>query len=270
MRNKPPVDNATILITGASSGIGAALARQLAPRAKALVLVARREERLRELAAELTSVRPELVVDVQRCDLTDLGAVDAMLARVAETVGDVDVLVNNAGMGDMQLFADASRNKLQRMVDLNVTAPTYLTHALLQGMIARRCGGILNISSGFGLAFMPGFATYVGTKHYITGWTESLRVELAGTGVAVTQSCPGPVETEFSDHAGSDIEDMPKFVRLTADQCAAASIKAFEKGRAMVIPGVGMKAIMGITRGTPRWLTRLALRPAVKRMGGAS
>ena len=171
---RAPIDGSVCLVTGASSGIGAAIARELAPRAAAMALVARREDKLRELADELRSVNAQLQVMVQPCDLTDRTATDAMLEAVNERLGDVDILVNNAGFGDMGMFDRASWAKTERMIELNVTASVYLTHRLVGSMVARRRGGILMVSSAFGVSFLPGFAGYIGTKQFITGFTESL------------------------------------------------------------------------------------------------
>lgn len=204
----PALDDGCVLITGASSGIGEALARQLAGRARRLVLVARREERLRALAEELRRERSGLEVEVRRCDLSDRGARERLLDALEGGPG-IDVLINNAGFGDQSLFERARWDKLERMVALNVTALTHLCHRLVPPMVAQGRGGVLNLSSGFGLSWLPGLAVYIGTKHYVTGFTESLRAELATTGVVVTQVCPGPVITEFHDAAENTTGQRP-------------------------------------------------------------
>src|SRR5690606_23219227 len=143
--------------------------------------------RLEALATELRAGHPSLSVLVKGCDLLDRAQTDQVLGAIEAELGQVDVLINNAGFGDVSLFDLSSWEKNQRMIELNVTALTYLTHRLLPGMVARRRGGVLQVSSGFGLQFMPGFAAYVGTKHYVTGFTESLRIDVASHGVAVSQ-----------------------------------------------------------------------------------
>jgi len=264
---RPPIDGGTILITGASSGIGEALAEQLAPRARTLVLVARRAERLEALAERLERRHEGLSVQVQACDLLDRAAVDDMLEHVSQDAGPVDVLVNNAGFGDMGVFDRSDWDKQQRMIDLNVTALAYLTRRFVPAMIERGRGGILNISSGFGLQFMPGFATYVGTKHFVTGFTESLRTELRSQGVVVTQVCPGPVATEFNDTLGNFTgREPPGFVQLTAEQCARACIRALDRDRALVVPGAAMKVVTWMGSLTPRWLLRWIYGPVGKKM----
>jgi len=254
----PAIDGGVALVTGASAGIGRAICRLLAPRVKALVLVARRRERLEALASELRAQRPALVVDVQVCDLGDLDAVDRMLAAVAEAVGDVDVLVNNAGFGVIAPFERCDWTKMHQMIRVNVLALTYLTNRLLGSMVARRRGGILNISSGFGLTFTPLAAVYIGTKHFVTGFSESLRLDLRELGVCVTQVCPGPVDTEFESVAGNPTgQKVPKILEISAEHCARTAVRSFERGRALVVPGFVAWLVMGMGRITPRWLLRL-------------
>lgn len=252
------LDDAVVMITGASSGIGRELARQLAPRAKTLILVARRRDRLEELRAELAALRPELGVHLEVRDLADTTALKAMVASVREAVGDVDVLINNAGVGDLGIFDRSDARKIECMITLNVTSLALLTHALLPSMVEKRRGGILNVSSSFGLAFLPGFAAYIGTKHFVTGFTESLRADLAGTGVTVTQICPGPVATEFEQNVGNFTgQKIPSFVEISGERCARIALRAFERGRALVIPGFLMRAVMLMTALTPRFALRI-------------
>ena len=264
----PPLDG-TILLTGASSGIGRAMARQLAPTASALIIVARRESRLQELATELRAAHSALTVSVQPCDLGDLAAVDAMLARVAEEVGPVDVLINCAGLGDIGVFDLADWSKLRLMVDVNCTALTYLTHRLVPGMRDRRRGGVLNVSSGFGLVFMPGVAVYAASKHYVTAFTEGLRLDLVGTGVVVSQVCSGPVDTEFEEVAGNPTGmEVPSLILLSPERCAAVALRGFRRRRALIVPGFWIGLLLWLGRLTPRPVSRLIYRwmaPALRR-----
>lgn len=252
------IDGGTILVTGASSGIGMAFARLVAPRAKVLVLVARRAERLEELKRELVAARKDLRVETIPCDLASREEVAKLITEVAARELEVDVLVNNAGVGMMGLYERAEAAKTAFMIDLNVTSLALLTLAFLPGMVRRDRGGILNISSGFGLATMPLFAAYCGTKHFVTGFTEGLRADLAGTGVVATQVCPGPVATEFEQAMGNTTgAKVPAFISITAEHCARAALRAFERDRGLVVPGLVMKLVMLVNALSPRFMRQL-------------
>ena len=180
-----------------------------------------------------------------------------LIAEVAARGLAVDVLVNNAGIGMMGTFERADAAKTTFMIDLNVTSLTLLTLAFLPGMVERNRGGVLNVSSGFGLAVMPMFAAYCATKHYVTGFTEGLVADLAGTKVVATQVCPGPVATEFEQTMGNPTgAKVPAFVEITAEHCARSAVRAFERGRALVVPGITMKIVMFISELSPRFMRR--------------
>lgn len=257
---RPPIDGGVILITGASSGIGRELARQVAPRAKTLILVARRAARLAELRDELLAQHPRLEVDVRACDLGDGAAAGSLAASLAARAAPVDVLINNAGLGDFAPFDRAAWPNIEQMLRVNVIALTLLTHRLLASMVERGRGGVLNVSSGLGLFFVPLLAVYTGTKHFVTGFTESLRLDLDGTGVAVSQLCPGPVFTEFHERAGSPGPSQWP-IAISAEQCAREALRGFERGRALILPGRGMKLLVFLGAFTPRFLLRLLMRP---------
>lgn len=251
------IDGGTILVTGASSGIGMAIARLVAPRAKTIVLVARRVDRLEELKRALLEHRSSLRVEVIPCDLSSREDLAKLVAEVGERGVEVDVLVNNAGVGMMGMFERADVAKTTFMIDVNVTSLTLLTLAFLPRMVERRSGGVINISSGFGLGVTPMFAAYLATKHYVTGFTEGLCADLAGTGVVVTQVCPGPVRTEFEQTMGNASgTKVPAFIEISAEHCARSAIRAFERRRAMVVPGITMKIVMLINALSPRFLRR--------------
>ncbi|MDB4995319.1 MAG: short-chain dehydrogenase [Myxococcaceae bacterium] len=255
--SKSPLDGGVVVITGASSGIGREMARKLVHRARAIVLVARRRERLDELKADLLKERADLIVHIEQRDLGNVAGLPAMVESIVKAVGDIDVLVNNAGLGDMGVFDMADPVKTEGMITVNVTTLTLLTRAVLPGMIARKRGGILNISSSFGLEFLPGFASYIGTKHYVTGFTEGLRADCAGTGVVISQVCPGPVATEFEEVAGNFTGmKVPSLIEISAEHCARAAINGFTKGRALIIPGFVMRLVMYSTGMTPRFIRR--------------
>lgn len=260
---KPPIDNSAILVTGASSGIGAELARQLGLRARRLILTARRTEQLEALRKKILGKTPQVDVHVEPCDLADTGATADWASDVADRLGPIDVLVNNAGFGDRAPYDLADWEKVHRMIKVNVVAPALLTHQFIGPMVERGRGGVLNISSGAGLALMPAAASYVGTKHFLHGFTEVLRLDLTETGIVVTEVCPGPVETEFDEQAGIDSETgggLPPAMKITAEQCAREAIAGFEKGEALVFPGRAYKVLMAAQSILPRPLQRWAMR----------
>jgi short-subunit dehydrogenase len=263
---RPPIDSGTILITGASSGIGREIARQLARRARTLVLVARREERLEALRDELHAHNPTLGVMVERCDLSHPDEVDTLLDSLYRHLVRVDVLVNNAGLGDYGLYEQESWSRIQQMLQVNVTAPVLLTHRLLRRMLERGRGGILNIGSGGGRMFVPGMSVYAGTKHFLDGFTESLRLELIGTGVVVTLVAPGPVETEFGEVAGEEVGMRPSWMSISAAQCAREALEGFERAAPLVYPGLAYRWMMRLASLVPRPLMRAGGLAAARRL----
>ncbi len=255
----PPVDGGTVLVTGASAGIGRALAVELAARADTLVLVARRVERLEELRAQLTARHPRLTVIVVPGDLSDEAELERLLAAVDARVGVVDVLVNNAGVGDEALFDQADWSRTRAVLATGVFAPARLSAALVPAMVARGRGGVLNIGSGAGLAVLPAAAAYTATKHFIDGFSEALRADLAGTGVVVTQVCPGPVETEFDTAAGSTggmSGGPPQFLRIDPGRCAREALAGFDQGAPLVFPGRAYRGLMRLLPLLPRCAQR--------------
>ena len=257
--SRPPLDGGTVLITGASSGIGLELAREPAPRARALVLVARRTERLEGLKDELSAKHPGLVVRTEPCDLSDPDAVDALCGHLLEDFGAVDVLVNNAGAGIQGLYEKSDWKRVHALIRLNVVALALLTRQLVPTMVVRHRGGVLNMNSGAGVAIMSGMAAYVGTKHFVTGFTETLRTELDGTGVVVSQALPGPVETGFDEAANIGPPGaLDRFFRISAARCAQEVIRGFERGRAMIFPGSAYRVVMTLQGVLPCTLQRQA------------
>ena len=192
-----------VLITGASAGIGRELALEFGPRAEMLVLAARRMDRLENLRAELLERHPGIKVVALPADLSDEHDIETLLGRIAEQAGPVDVMVNNAGLGDAALFDRSDWARTRQILRTNIFAVTQLASAVVPGMVERGRGGVLNIGSGAGLTVMPNAAAHVASKHFVAGFSEALRADLAGTGVTVTQVCPGPVDSEFDQAAGS-------------------------------------------------------------------
>ena len=207
-----------------------------------------------------------MVVTVLPCDLCDQSAVADLVAVIP---ADIGILVNCAGMGDVGLFEFSDYAKLQRLIALNVEALVGLTHAVVPKMLQRGSGGILNISSGFGVTTMPGVATYAGTKHFVTAFSETLRMELSNAGICVTQVCPGPVDTNFEKVDSNPTgRSTPKFFEISPQQCAQAALTGFYRGRAMVVPGLLPHWLITLGRIAPRWLLRLVYRNFASELRG--
>jgi uncharacterized protein len=262
------IDSCNALITGPSAGIGREFARQLAGRARSLVLVARREQRLSELHGELTQHHPNLVVHIRETDLADLAQLKELVAWFEREKINVDFLINNAGLGDSGPFATSNPKRNEQMMLVNMVALTSLTRHLLPQMIARKRGGILNVSSSAGFLPIPGFAVYAASKAYVTSFSEALRTELRGTGVSVCALCPGPVHTEFQEVAkrpGGQPDSGPEFVYVSVEQVVHDALAALDADRPLVIPGFAMKLGMFLVRITPMSILRWASRFSAKR-----
>lgn len=256
------------LITGASAGIGREFARQLCDRAARLVLVARRKERLEELRAELFERNPRLQVEIRPVDLSQPDAVEALIASAATRKPAIDLLINNAGLGDLGAFATADAERVGRMISVNMAALTRLTRGFLPAMIAQKRGAILNVSSS--ASFMPiaNFAVYAATKAYVTSFSEALRSELRGSGVIVSALCPGPVQTEFQTvarRAGRGAVPGSELANVPVETVVAAGLRGIERDRAIVVPGALMKFGMTLVRLMPAPLLRLANRFSARR-----
>ena len=258
------VDGCNALITGASAGIGCEFARQLAGRARSMTLVARREDRLVELADELQREHPNLRIHIRKVDLADLAELQDLLQWLDREKLGVDLLINNAGLGDSGPFANSDPVRNSEMTLVNVTALTSLTRHLVPQMITKHRGGILNVSSSAGFLPIPGSAVYAATKAYVTSFSEALRAELRGTGVSVCALCPGPVVTEFQQVAkreGVQPDIGPKFLVVTVEQVVRDALAA---DRPLIIPGFAMKLLMLLARLMPlpilRWVARMSPR----------
>jgi len=261
------LDDCNALITGASAGIGREFARQLAGRARSMILVARRDERLIELADHLKREHPKLVVHVRKVDLGDLSQLQAFLESLDREKLEVDLLINNAGLGDSGPFAQSDPDRNKEMTLLNVATLTLVTRHFLPQMIAKHRGAILNVSSSAGFLPIPLSAVYAATKAYVTSFSEALRAELYGTGVSVCALCPGPVVTEFQQVAkreGVKPDINPQFLVVTVEQVVRDALAAIEAGRPLVIPGIAMKLLMLLVRLMPtpvlRWVARMSPR----------
>jgi short-subunit dehydrogenase len=257
------LDNCSAVITGASAGIGREFARQLASRAKLLVLVARRRDRLEQLRTELVAMNPQLIVNIRQADLSNLEQMMQLAALL--TNEPIDFLINNAGLGDHGPFATADPVHVNEQIQVNVLALTALTRALLPRMIAQKRGAILNVSSSAGFLPLPGIAAYAATKAYVTSFSEAIRAETRGCGITVTALCPGPVHTEFADVANRQDRRGKRrnsLVHVPVEKVARIGLEAIERDKPLVIPGIAMKITMAITRALPLSLLRVVSRIA--------
>jgi short-subunit dehydrogenase len=249
----------TALVTGASSGIGRAVAVQLAAEGSDLVVVARRRDRLEDLAAELSGAHG-VAVEVLVADVTDTEQLAAVEARLRSGAPPVDLLVNNAGLGAHGAFAEIPIDWQEGQIRLNVLAPVRLSHAALEGMLARGTGGILNVSSIAGRQPMPHVATYAATKAYLSSFSHALHEEVRRQGVTVTALLPGFTRTEFHDAAGMSRSAVPGLAWMSAEVVARAGLEAVARGRAQCVPGLGYRVMNGISAVTPWALSRRVLR----------
>jgi short-subunit dehydrogenase len=210
-----------------------------------------------------------LKVVVLGADLSDEHEAERLLANVSEQAGAVDVPVNNAGLGDSVLFDRAEWTRTRQILRTNIFAMAQLTSALTPAMVKRRRGGVLNIGSGAGLTVLPNAVAYVGSKHFVAGFSEALRADLSGTGVTVTQVCPGPVESEFdqvSNSPGGMVGAPSESFRISAAQCAREAVAGFERGEARVFPGRAYRFVMRVLPLLPLWFRRRQAAQAAARL----
>ena len=245
------------LITGASAGIGAALARTFSNNGHELILIARREQRLQQLADEIAALgrpRPHCMpVDLERHD-----AVAQISGAMARLGVEPETVVNNAGFGLLGPAASLSRAEQLAMVDLNVRALTDLSLAFVDALERRR-GGILNVASV--AAFLPGpnMAVYYATKAYVLSFSDALHWELRPRGIRVTALCPGPVPTEFQARAGFAGDPNPDMLTRSADRVSRDGYRALQQGRRLAVPGFPNRVTATITRLLPRRLLMAAV-----------
>ncbi len=240
------------LVTGASAGIGAALAREFAKHGHALVLTARREAPLNKLADEIAAAghtRPQVVT----ADLAAAEGVSALAEAMAARGLEPAYLVNNAGFGLFGAAADIAPAEQLRMIDLNIRALADLTFRFIDG-VTRQRGGILNVGSTAGFLPGPGLAVYHASKAYVLSFTEALHQELKDDGVRVCALCPGPVETEFFEEAGIPHDYFPQFLARTAERVAREGYEGLMGGHRVVVPGKANRVITLLPRVLPRGL----------------
>jgi short-subunit dehydrogenase len=238
------------IVTGASAGLGVEFAHQLSKRGHALVLVARRKERLDELAKELGRARAIAI------DLSKPEATRELMANVEADGEQVELLVNNAGFGLIGRFAELDASREREMIDLNVGTLTDLCRAVAPQMIARKSGAILNVAST--AAFQPGpkMAVYFATKAFVLSLTEALHEELKPHGIRVSCLCPGPTRTEFGEVAGFRGNGLFDRVAMNSADVVDAGLKGLDRGDAVVVPGWMNKLTAASTRFVPRPIVR--------------
>jgi uncharacterized protein len=251
-------DYRTALVTGASSGIGEALARELAARRCGLVLVARREPRLAKLAAELGE-RHGVAVEVLPADLGDPVQLEAVARRAADTTETIDLLVNNAGRTPQPIAPLAGQDPLveNQKIAVNVTALMRLTQAVLPGMQDRGRGGVLNVSSFASFVPQPNAAVYAASKAFVTSFSESVHSEVGVHGVHVTALAPGFTRRgDAVERGGMKGRSMPEFLWLDRDEVAKNALDAVARGDALCIPGLSYRALALFARVAPRSVVR--------------
>lgn len=260
-----PTPRSICLVTGGSSGIGAAFARALAARGHAVAVVARRGRELRELADKLNTehaVRTEALT----CDLTNERARDTLVEQIRALDLDVEVLINAAGFGTYGNFAQADRPRELKLIRLNVEAPLDLIARFVPDMAERHRGAIVNVASTAGFQPIPGNATYAASKAFLQSHSEALHSEMRNDGITVTVVSPGPVRTRFQVEAGIKGigERLPGFLWTSADNVVAEALAAVEHGRSSAVPGLANQVMAAYSRYAPR----AVLMPTVERMWG--
>jgi short-subunit dehydrogenase len=250
-----PKENTTAVVTGASSGIGSEIARELARRGHGVTLVARREDRLKTLADELV-VAHKVRAEVIAADVTDADSRAEIPGQIEARGLTVDILVNNAGFTTMGPVSRADRAGELAMVRTDVEAVVDLCTLFVGGMVTRQRGAILNTASTAAFQPLPGQAGYGASKAFVLSYGRALGAELRGTGVTVTTLCPGPVETGFAESAGltdaEASESLPKFIWVPAADVAKAAVEGLAAGRPVVIPGAANRAAAAFAHLTPK------------------
>ena len=259
----------TALITGASAGIGREFARQLTPVVGTMILVARRNDRLEALELELKVINPELEVYCRQLDLSDQAELNRFCDWLDESGLAVDLLVNNAGLGDRGSFAGSKWERVESMLQVNIQALTYLVYRILPSMQKSGCGAILNVSSTASLLPVPNLAVYAATKAYVTSFSEALRAELRNSNISVTTLCPGPVATEFGDVATREgdvyVTPLPDYFTVSVQDVVRLALNAVARDRARIIPGTALNLVMSAVAFLPMFVKRMFLNAHVAR-----
>jgi uncharacterized protein len=258
----PTAAKSWVLVTGASSGFGEEFARQYAAQGHALVLVARRLDRLQALAEKLRREHGAEVV-VEQVDLSDIAAVVRLEERLRERGIAIDILINNAGHGLQGAFADTPLKDALSMVQLDIASMTAVTHVFMQGMRERRRGKILLVASMLAMMGVENFAVYSAAKAYVLRFGEALHRELKRDGITVTALCPGLSDTGFASAAEMKITPILKLLMMKPAPVVRAGMRALRAGRMSVVPGFGNKFLAVFTWATPRWLHQAVMAQAM-------
>jgi short-subunit dehydrogenase len=250
------------LVTGASAGLGEEFALQLADLGVThLALTARRADRLEELRKCLVAANPSIRVDTIPADLADAAGVSGLIAELEKRGFTPDLLINNAGLGDLGTFETSDPARIESMLAVNIVALTRITRWALPAMLAKKQGWICNVGSTAGMIPLPTFAVYAATKAYVNSFTEALRIELHGSGINVIALCPGPVETEFGQVAARENSKRkfapPAFLCVTKTDVVRQTLYALARGQGRLIPGLMVRFPMLLAESTPRWILRL-------------
>jgi short-subunit dehydrogenase len=253
------------VITGASSGLGALFAEQLAARGMPLLLAGRDELRLQQVRQRVLAQSPKTVVETAVGDLGTESGIEDLIAAFGDR--EVGVLVNNAGFGTYGPVAEVDSDRERELVAVNVDALVRLTHAVLPGMLDRSRGSILNVASTIAFQPAPYQATYGASKAFVLSFSEALWAETKGSGVKVTALCPGPTRTGFVDALAADVTDVAIYKNLGAPEpVVAAGLSALDRGRPVVVPGLRNRLLANIGGMTPGWMATFfsgrMLRPA--------
>lgn len=249
------IEGRTALVTGGSSGIGEGIARELADRGANLVLVARREERLQELTAELAETHG-VETDYVSMDLATIDAGDELYAEVNERGHEIEILVNNAGFGIYGNFHETEWDRNRAMMQLNMTTPARLTHLYANDMVERGWGRMMQVASIGGFQPSPTYATYSATKAFLLNWAEAIDFELRGTGVSSTVVCPGPVKTEFFDQVDQELTWYQHLTMMERDKVASMAVRAMLRQRMTIVPGFMNALAVWMVRFLPRRFVR--------------
>jgi short-subunit dehydrogenase len=256
-----PFAGKSAVVTGASAGLGEEFALQLAQLGVAhLVLVARRVDRLEDLRTRLLAAHPALRIETTPADLGHEDAVTELIRAWDDAGYAPDILINNAGFGDLGTLETSEPAKIELMLAVNIVALTRLTRWAVPPMLKKRSGWICNVGSTAGMLPLPSFAVYGATKAYVNSFTEAVRAELHGSGVLVLALCPGPVETEFGEVASRPTSKRrfaaPALLAVSKERVVRETLAALARGQGRIIPGLLVRIAILLTESTPRWVLR--------------